>query len=64
MRRPSASANTTGSPSRTAATQEFDWRVVVLAIISGVLLLRLHWGIPAVLGVASGLALAIRYAGI
>lgn len=41
-----------------------DWRVVVLAIISGVLLLRLHWGIPAVLGVASGLALAIRYAGI
>lgn len=41
-----------------------DWRVVVLAIISGVLLLRLHWGIPAVLGVASGLALAIRAAGV
>ena len=41
-----------------------DWRVVVLAIISGVLLLRLHWGIPAVLSVASGLALAMRYGGI
>ncbi len=41
-----------------------DWRIVVLALISAVLLLRLHWGIPAVLGVAAGLALAMRTAGL
>ena len=41
-----------------------DWRVVVLAIISGVLLLRQHWGIAPVLAIASGLGLAIRLAGI
>ncbi len=41
-----------------------DWRVVVLAGISGLLLLRLHWGIPSVLGVAAGLSLAMRFAGI
>ena len=41
-----------------------DWRVVALAIVSGVLLLRLHWGIPAVLGVAAVLALAMRFAGV
>ncbi|NJM36028.1 MAG: chromate efflux transporter [Rhodomicrobium sp.] len=41
-----------------------DWRVVVLAAMSGVLLLRLHWGIPAVLAVASGAALLIRAIGI
>jgi chromate transporter len=37
-----------------------DWRVVVIASISAALLLRLHWGIPAVLGAASALALAMR----
>ncbi len=41
-----------------------DWRVVLLAIVSGVLLLRRHWGIAPVLGIASGLGLAIRLAGI
>jgi chromate transporter len=41
-----------------------DWRVVLLAAISAVLLLRLHWGIPAVLGVASGAALLISALGI
>ena len=41
-----------------------DWRIVALAVVSGVLLLRLHWGIPAVLAVASGLALATRFAGL
>ena len=41
-----------------------DWRIVLLAVISGVLLLRLHWSIPAVLGMASALALAIRFAGV
>ncbi|MFY0615490.1 MAG: chromate efflux transporter [Hyphomicrobiaceae bacterium] len=38
-----------------------DWRVVVLAVLSGYLLLWRHWGIPAVLGVAAGLALALRF---
>jgi chromate transporter len=41
-----------------------DWRVVALAAVSGVLLLRGHWGIPAVLGVSSALALAMRFGGI
>jgi chromate transporter len=41
-----------------------DWRVMVLAAISAVLLLRQHWGIPAVLAVAAGLALAMRVAGL
>lgn len=38
-----------------------DWRVVVLAVLSGYLLLWRHWGIPAVLGVAAGLALVLRF---
>jgi chromate transporter len=41
-----------------------DWRVVVLAAISAILMLHRHWGIPAVLAVASGLALAMRLGGI
>jgi chromate transporter len=41
-----------------------DGRVVVLAAISGVLLLQRHWSIPAVLAVSSGLALLIRFAGL
>jgi chromate transporter len=41
-----------------------DWRVVALAIVSGYLLLWRHWGIAAVLGVASGLALIVRFSGI
>lgn len=41
-----------------------DWRVIVLATISAVLLLRHHWGIASVLGVASALALSMRLAGI
>ncbi len=41
-----------------------DWRVLVLAAISGVLLLRQHWGIPAVLTVASALALLLRQIGV
>lgn len=40
-----------------------DWRVVVLALLSGFLLLRLHWSILRVLAVSAGLALAISYAG-
>jgi chromate transporter len=41
-----------------------DWRVVFMATVSAVLLLRLHWGIPGVLGVASVIALGLRFAGI
>ncbi|MEQ1647569.1 MAG: chromate efflux transporter [Hyphomicrobiaceae bacterium] len=37
-----------------------DWRVVLIASISAALLLRLHWGIPAVLGVASALAIGMK----
>ncbi len=39
-----------------------DWRVLALAGLSAYLLLRRHWGIPAVLGIAALLALAIGYA--
>ena len=41
-----------------------DWRVVVLAGICGVLLLRRHWNIAAVLAVAAGLALSMKALGI
>ena len=41
-----------------------DWRVVALAAISALLLLRRHWGIPGVLGVAAGLALVMRMVGV
>lgn len=41
-----------------------DWRVIVLSVISGALLLRQHWSIPAVLGVTAGLALAMRLLGL
>lgn len=41
-----------------------DWRVAVLATVSGLLLLRLHWGIPGVLAVASALGVAVRFSGL
>jgi hypothetical protein len=34
--------------------------VVLIAAVSGVLLLRLKWNIPSVLGIASVLALILR----
>ncbi len=37
-----------------------DWRVALLTLVSGYLLLWRHWGIPGVLGVAAALALAGR----
>ncbi len=37
-----------------------NWQVLVLAAISGVLLLRFHWSIPAVLAVAAVLALVLN----
>ena len=38
-----------------------DWRVIVLAAISGYLLLWRHWGIPIVLTIAAVVALALRF---
>ena len=38
-----------------------DWRVVVMSVISGWLLLFRHWGIAKVLGVAAALGLAFSY---
>ncbi|MEX3008612.1 chromate efflux transporter [Hoeflea sp. TYP-13] len=40
-----------------------DWRVIVLALLSGVLLLRLHWGIVRVLAISALLGLALSYVG-
>ncbi len=48
----------------TPALASLDWRVVVLAALSGYLLLGKHWGIPSVLAVASGLALVMKLAGL
>jgi chromate transporter len=45
----------------TPAWTTLDWRVVVLAALSGYLLLWRHWGIPAVLAVASALAIAMAF---
>ncbi len=41
-----------------------DWRVVMLAALSGYLLLWRHWTILPVLGIAASLSLAIRLSGI
>lgn len=38
-----------------------DWRVMILAALSGYLLLWRHWGIPYVLGLAAALALVMRF---
>ncbi len=39
-----------------------DWRVVLLAAISGFLLLRRHWSIASVLAISSALAVGITFA--
>jgi chromate transporter len=44
----------------TPTVSSLDWRVVLLSVVSGVLLLWRHWGIPAVLGVASMLAVGLH----
>jgi chromate transporter len=41
-----------------------DWRVLALASLSGFLLLRSHWGIPATLAAASACAVALRFSGL
>jgi chromate transporter len=46
----------------TPTPTSLDWRVVVLGVVSGVLLLWRHWSVPAVLGVASVLAVAMHFA--
>ncbi len=38
-----------------------DWRVIVLAGVSGYLLLWRHWGIPLVLAIAAALALFLSW---
>jgi chromate transporter len=48
----------------TPTLSSLDWRVVVLSVMAGFLLLKRHWGIPSVLAVTSAAALAIRFAGI
>lgn len=48
----------------TPELSSLDWRVVVLAAVSAVLLLWRQWGIAPVLAMASGLALLMRAAGI
>jgi chromate transporter len=40
-----------------------DWRVVVLSLVSGVLLLRLHWGMVRVLAIAAGLGVVLSMGG-
>ena len=44
----------------TPTLSTLDWRVVVLAAICAVLLLRQHWTIAAVLAVAAALAVPMR----
>lgn len=39
-----------------------DWRVVLITVVSGALLLWRHWSVPAVLAVAAGLAVGLSYA--
>ncbi len=41
-----------------------DWRIVIMAALSGVLLLRWHWSIASVLAVAAAVALVVRSFGI
>jgi chromate transporter len=41
-----------------------DWRVVLLSLISGVLLLHQHWSIAAVIAVAAAGGVALRLAGL
>jgi chromate transporter len=41
-----------------------DWRVIALSVVSGALLLWQHWGIPAVLAVASALAVGLHLLGL
>ncbi len=48
----------------TPTLSSLDLRVVALSVIAGYALLKRHWDIPAVLALTSGLALAIKAAGL
>ena len=48
----------------TPTLASLDWRVVALSAVAAVLIFKARWDIPAVLGVTSALALAIRMTGI
>lgn len=48
----------------TPTLASLDWRVVVLAALSGYLLLVRHWGIASMLAIASASALLLRLAGL
>lgn len=48
----------------TPTLASLDGRVVVLAAIAAILVLKRHWDIPAVLAVSAGLALVIKLSGI
>jgi chromate transporter len=48
----------------TPTLASLDWRVLALSALSAVLLLKRHWSIPAVLSVASALALVMRLTGL
>jgi chromate transporter len=59
-----ALVETAGLKLWTPELASLDWRVVLLAAVSGYLLLVRHWGIAMVLAVASLSALAMRFAGV
>ena len=40
-----------------------DWRVIVLSILSGYLLLMRHWNLPLVLGLSAGLGWVLTFVG-
>jgi chromate transporter len=48
----------------TPAWATLDWRVVLIAGVSAILLLARHWSIPAVLAIASAIAVALHLAGL
>ena len=41
-----------------------DWRIVLIAVLGGLLLLWRHWSIPAVLAASAGLALLVGFSGL
>ena len=48
----------------TPTLSSLDWRVVALSALAGFLLLKRHWGIPAVLALSATAAVTIRLAGV
>lgn len=48
----------------TPTLSSLDWRVVALSALAGFLLLKRHWGIPAVLALSATAAVTIRLVGV